>query len=85
MSAWEDLCHRCGLCCFEKIVERSGRFVTTRVSCRYLDVVSRQCRVYEHRLEVGEGCVKLTPQLVAHADWLPEQCAYRVACRSRNK
>jgi len=42
-----------------------------------LDIVSRECRVYSKRLEVGEGCVKLTPDLVAKADWLPEHCTYR--------
>ncbi len=77
MSDWESLCQRCGLCCFEKTVDRRGRCQITRVPCRHLDVVTRSCRVYHKRLEVGESCVKLTPRLVAKADWLPEECAYR--------
>ena len=77
MSSWEDICLRCGLCCFEKSVDKSGRFTTTRIPCQHLDIVSRECRVYHKRLEVGEGCVKLTPQVVNRVDWLPESCAYR--------
>jgi len=77
MNGWEDTCLRCGLCCFEKSVDKSGRFMTTRIPCQHLDIVSRECRVYHKRLEVGEGCVKLTPQIVGRADWLPESCAYR--------
>ena len=77
MNSWEDICRRCGLCCFEKSVDKSGRFTTTSIPCQHLDIVSRECRVYHKRLEVGEGCVKLTPQIVSQADWLPECCAYR--------
>jgi len=77
MSNWEDTCLRCGLCCFEKSVDKHGRFVTTRIPCRHLDIISRECRVYHKRLEVGEGCVKLTPEVVHQVDWLPGSCAYR--------
>ena len=76
MDNWENTCRRCGLCCFEKSVDRSGRLQTTRVPCRHLDIISRECRVYHKRLEVGEGCVKLTPEIVSRSDWLPEGCAY---------
>lgn len=75
-SEWEALCRRCGQCCFEKDLDRRGRVVTTRVSCRHLDIVSRTCRVYRKRFEVGEDCVKLTPTVVRDALWLPEDCAY---------
>mgnify|MGYP001829099897 CR=1 FL=1 len=77
MDGWEETCKRCGLCCFEKSADRSGRLQITRVPCRHLDIVSRECRVYHKRLEVGEGCVKLTPDIVRQVDWLPESCAYR--------
>lgn len=77
MTSWEEICKRCGLCCFEKSVDLKGRFVTTRTPCRHLEITSRECRVYHKRLEVGEGCVKLTPEIVETVDWLPETCAYR--------
>ena len=74
---WEEICQRCGLCCFEKWVDEHDRIVTTTVPCRHLDIVTRECRVYHKRFEVGEGCVKLTPEVVATVNWLPEFCAYR--------
>jgi len=77
MTNWEESCKRCGLCCFEKSVDLKGRPVTTKTPCRHLDIISRECRVYHKRLDVGEGCIKLTPGVVAKADWLPKDCAYR--------
>jgi len=77
VTDWESICQQCGLCCFEKYVDDRGRITTTPIPCRHLDVVTRDCRVYHKRLDVGEGCVKLTPEVVAEADWLPEECAYR--------
>jgi uncharacterized cysteine cluster protein YcgN (CxxCxxCC family) len=74
---WEEICQRCGLCCFEKWIDERDRIVTTAVPCRHLDIVTRECRVYHKRFEVGEGCVKLTPEVVATVNWLPELCAYR--------
>ena len=83
MSFWEGTCKRCGLCCFEKSVDLKGRCVTTKIPCRHLDIISRKCRVYHKRLDVGEGCIKLTPGIVAKADWLPEDCAYRATSELR--
>lgn len=77
MTNWEKACKRCGLCCFEKSVDLKGRCVTTKTPCRHLDIISRECRVYHKRLDVGEGCIKLTPGIVVKADWLPKDCAYR--------
>jgi uncharacterized protein len=76
---WENICRQCGECCFEKWIDADGGIVTTQISCRYLDIVTRRCKVYHKRLEVDEGCVNLTPELVAAVDWLPENCAYRLS------
>lgn len=73
---WESLCRQCGECCFEKVIDRRGRPVTTSIACRFLDIDTRRCKVYHKRFEVGEGCIKLTPEVVRQADWLPESCAY---------
>jgi uncharacterized cysteine cluster protein YcgN (CxxCxxCC family) len=73
---WEARCRRCGQCCFEKWIEADGRIRFTRVPCRHLDMTTRTCRVYAKRLEVGEGCVQLTPENVAQLHWLPADCAY---------
>ena len=72
---WEDLCLRCGQCCFEKFIDGS-RIIHTRIACRHLDIVTRECRVYDKRFSVGEGCVQLTPEVVRNVKWLPLDCAY---------
>jgi uncharacterized protein len=81
---WEDTCSRCGLCCFEKIEDDRGNIFFTRTPCRYLDVVSRECRVYERRFAVNPECVKLTPELVRELRWLHDGCAYRKAMKVRD-
>ncbi len=74
---WEALCRRCGLCCFEKIENDNGVIFFTRTPCRYLDVVTRQCKVYERRFDINPECVKLTPRLVKTISWLHDDCGYR--------
>jgi hypothetical protein len=76
VKQWEDICRQCGECCFEKFADKHGRLHTSTIACRFLDVATRSCKVYHKRFDVGEGCVKLTPEVVREADWLPEDCAY---------
>lgn len=80
-TSWEDLCGRCGLCCFEKIEDDNGAIFFTRTPCRYLDVVSRKCKVYERRFAINPECVKLTPELVVKLRWLHDGCSYRKALK----
>jgi len=74
---WEKLCHRCGLCCFEKGIDGKGRIIETQVPCRHLDIHSRLCRVYKDRQQVEIDCIKLTPEKISKLKWLPDSCAYR--------
>jgi len=83
MQEWEDICKQCGRCCFEKRIEDDGTIVETEVSCRFLDVVTRRCKVYHKRFEVGEDCVQLTPEVVETVQWLPESCGYVEALRQK--
>lgn len=76
-AAWENLCQRCGLCCFEKGIDGTGRIIETQVPCRHLDIHTRLCRVYNNRQQVEFDCIKLTSEKVAELKWLPESCAYR--------
>jgi hypothetical protein len=78
-SSWEAICACCGLCCFEKIEDESGTIFFTATPCRYLDVVSRRCRIYERRFDINPDCVKLTEELVRDLAWLHDDCAYRRA------
>lgn len=82
-SSWESLCRQCGLCCFEKIEDDAGTIFYTSVPCRYLDVVSRRCRIYERRFEINPDCIKLTEELVRELSWLHDSCGYRKYLRRR--
>jgi uncharacterized cysteine cluster protein YcgN (CxxCxxCC family) len=73
---WEELCERCGLCCFEKIEDDHGNIFFTQTPCRYLDIVSRLCKIYGRRFEINPDCVKLSPGLVGSLRWLHDQCGY---------
>ena len=74
---WENLCHQCGQCCFEKKIDKYGQVITTQIPCRFLDVHTRMCRIYPDRFKYEEDCLKLTQENVPGFDWLPEDCAYR--------
>ncbi len=76
---WEARCRSCGSCCFEKIEDERGTIFYTQTPCRYLDVVTRQCRIYENRFTINPECVKLTPDLVPTLRWLPRDCGYVMA------
>lgn len=76
---WESLCLQCGLCCFENIEDDTGAIFFTGTPCRYLDVVTRCCKVYERRFEINPDCIKLTPELVRELNWLHDDCGYRRA------
>ena len=73
---WEKLCRGCGSCCFEKIEDERGTIFYLMKACRYLDVVTRQCRIYDNRFSINPECVKLTPELVPTLRWLPRDCGY---------
>jgi uncharacterized protein len=76
---WEALCEQCGVCCFEKIEAESGAIFFTRTPCRYLDIVTRQCKIYDRRFDINPECVKLTPELVKGLRWLHDKCGYMKA------
>jgi uncharacterized cysteine cluster protein YcgN (CxxCxxCC family) len=73
---WEARCRGCGSCCFEKIEDDRGTIFYTQTPCRYLDVVTRQCRIYANRFAINPECVKLTAELVPTLHWLPQDCGY---------
>lgn len=73
---WESRCRGCGECCFEKIEDDNGTIFYLLTACRYLDVVTRQCRIYDNRFAINPECVKLTPELVPTLRWLPRDCGY---------
>lgn len=76
-QTWDALCRRCGRCCFEKLEDERGRVTYTTTACRYLDLDSRCCKVFENRFRINPECIALTPELVCTLDWLPDDCGYR--------
>lgn len=73
-QAWEEICLRCGQCCYEKI-EYRGQYYLTDIPCNYLDSKTKLCRVYSQRCQLKEGCVALNPEIVKMGV-LPKGCAY---------
>gem|GEM_PF-1603976 len=71
---WEQVCVRCGRCCYEKI-EFEGEIYFTDEPCEYLDPDTRLCRIYPERYRIRPGCVALAPQLVI-SGLLPDDCPY---------
>ncbi|MFZ4856256.1 MAG: YkgJ family cysteine cluster protein [Desulfuromonadaceae bacterium] len=74
---WDRLCKKCGSCCFEKIEDQRGNIFYMQSACRFLDIDSRRCKIFERRFEINPGCVQLTPELVQSLRWLPRNCGYR--------
>ncbi len=73
-AEWEAICQRCARCCYEKI-DYNGRIIYTDMPCQYLDVATKQCRIYRQRDSLHPECARLTPELVA-AGVLPADCPY---------
>ncbi|HOJ01077.1 MAG TPA: YcgN family cysteine cluster protein [Anaerolineaceae bacterium] len=77
-AAWEALCDGCGICCLYKVrAPYDPKTSLTCIACRYLDLQTCGCRVYEHRHDLMPTCLDLIPANVRQLTWLPETCAYR--------
>lgn len=76
-ETWDQLCRQCGQCCFEKLEDGRGRIIYLRTACKYLDLETRKCRIFERRFEINPSCIKLTESLVPQLHWLPADCGYR--------
>ncbi|NVN99939.1 MAG: hypothetical protein HXX17_11495 [Geobacteraceae bacterium] len=77
LPAWESKCNQCGFCCFEKYENDNGTIFYSQTPCRYLDIVTRECKVYNRRFEINPDCIQLTPELVSSLKWLHPQCGYK--------
>lgn len=75
-EGWEDICKKCGRCCYEKVDLGGGKVHYTDRPCEHLDTSTKLCKVYENRHEVEPTCLSLTEHLVRTLHWLPEDCAY---------
>lgn len=81
---WEALCDGCGICCMYKIEDAdTGDIVLTSVACRFLDLESITCQLYDKRFSAMPTCIKLTPSKVERLEWLPNTCAYRLVLQGK--
>jgi uncharacterized cysteine cluster protein YcgN (CxxCxxCC family) len=71
---WEDVCLRCGRCCFEKL-EFEGQIYYTDTPCEKLNLATGLCTVYVDRVTARPGCTPLTPAIL-HKGILPADCPY---------
>jgi uncharacterized cysteine cluster protein YcgN (CxxCxxCC family) len=76
---WESLCDGCGLCCLQKLQDdETEEIFYTSISCRFLNIESCRCSVYEKRFEYLPECLNLTVETFQTAlPWLPPSCAYK--------
>ena len=85
-SSWEDLCDRCGRCCFMREVDEDGDVIIDYAApCAFLDAKTRQCTVYEHRFETCNLRNRITLRHALFANHLPEGCAYTRIFRDKNE
>ncbi len=84
LEEWEALCDGCGICCLFKIEdEETGEVELTNIACRFLDLDSIRCQLYDDRICAMPTCIKLTPSKVEALKWLPDTCAYRLILRGQ--
>lgn len=68
----DDLCRRCGQCCYHKAQVGTARVFLPRSRCQYL-TDDRTCSRYHTRLEVPT-CLPLNEALVK--ELMPDSCPY---------
>ena len=77
LKNWEGLCHRCGLCCYEKVRQSDGSWVLDKSKpCPWLNESTLLCRIYEKRLKVYPRCRKVRLMHALFAPYLPSSCGY---------
>jgi len=82
---WESICCRCGFCCLHRLHNKNPDDVDfTQVACRYLDLGTCLCTIYENRFEIDEDCKKITPEDIPELKWLPKTCGYRTVLEGRD-
>jgi len=84
-SEWESICDGCGICCLHKAEDvHTGKIFLTAVACKYLDLRTVRCTVYNDPFVEASLCRRLTPDTIQEMTWLPETCAYRRLWEGKN-
>jgi len=69
----DDICVRCGKCCYIKIQFGEINVFTNR-HCEFLDENSNLCTIYKDRFEKKPGCLTIEQAIAIRA--LPNSCPY---------
>lgn len=69
----EDLCKRCGRCCYHKLIVGSV-VIALDDPCRYLDVTAKTCTIYEKRFEINPRCLSVSQGIRKRV--FPDDCPY---------
>ncbi len=69
----ETTCERCAKCCYEKIEDDDGVFISN-IPCKFLDLSTNLCKVYDHRHEAHIRCMTVEQGIKVHA--FPASCPY---------
>ena len=72
----EELCTKCGICCYLVLRDgRGGRFFTP-FHCQFLNLDTKQCGCYEDRYTAFKACSNVGP--ATRQGVLPTGCPYTV-------
>lgn len=69
----EDLCRRCGRCCYAKVILDDEVYYTD-IPCRHLDPGTHLCMIYEKRFEIEPDCLTVKEGIKRRV--FPADCPY---------
>ena len=69
----EGECKRCGMCCYDKILNKAGKVQYLDTHCRHLSM-DNNCFVYEHKNIIMPTCLNAKQALLLCI--LPKDCGY---------
>ncbi|GEM_PF-1159122 len=76
-ARWDGICRRCGICCYERTLSRSGELVVNLSSpCEHLDPETRLCLIYRDRFRLCPDCRRMTIFHARFSRYLPPSCGY---------
>jgi len=75
LGQWEEVCRRCGRCCFEKEPQEDGTVLYHDIPCDQL-TEDNLCAAYDRRFEVEPHCHQVTPAVVREGRIIPASCGY---------
>ncbi|MHC4713761.1 MAG: CxxCxxCC domain-containing protein [Planctomycetota bacterium] len=73
MEDRDQLCRRCGRCCYAKI-DFEDEVYYTDIPCPYLDTQTNLCTVYEKRFDMNPRCLTAEEGIILGV--FPADCPY---------